>query len=499
MSSVRGSGTQTCLLMARQSQHTRQAPDALRTITIGALQQAVLGSVMPLASMWATASRTTWCMAGSGALPSLKRPHDSQWSWRSCVSSSGRRQLLGESRRGTKPPSACSYAGGSCGGCGLAGAAAMRRAWTWAGGVSAALLPRRRGHQRGDAETGRLPVGGGRADPSGGVRREQDALSHGAIGNQTRVVTDEGIELVAVALEDEGMLGETDTNLVLVQEIDASHSRERDVGHNKERRRGFEWTKAHSKGDTAQDAEAITGDAQNGAVLGGPRGYPSRACAKARGAGVVTRGRLGCPAGGGGGTGGTSEDKLLDRGGRGLNMAALARAIGKKNSDLATGGANGVAGAGAAGTGVEEAAHGRLLELADSWRPRCLWGGGKYFARCLRAWRASRRRPWGVTLMRGRLIARSGGWGRRQRRGVKTVIYCEGVGVLLPPLPFSPAPVIRMWSSEIRAVVADPSSAEAWGERKREWSARSAAGRQETSARAGARREAGRVTRSGGC
>ncbi|KAL8427065.1 hypothetical protein ACSSS7_007911 [Eimeria intestinalis] len=51
--------------------------------------------------------------------------------------------------------------------------------------------------------------------------RQQDVLSHGESGNQARVVTCEGIEFIAVALEDEGALGKADADLVLVQETDA--------------------------------------------------------------------------------------------------------------------------------------------------------------------------------------------------------------------------------------------------------------------------------------
>ncbi|KAL8431491.1 hypothetical protein ACSSS7_005238 [Eimeria intestinalis] len=47
--------------------------------------------------------------------------------------------LLGEGRKGTKPPSTCSYAGGSCGDCGVGGAGTIRRAWMYAGRTTSVL------------------------------------------------------------------------------------------------------------------------------------------------------------------------------------------------------------------------------------------------------------------------------------------------------------------------------------------------------------------------
>ncbi|KAL8429794.1 hypothetical protein ACSSS7_006334 [Eimeria intestinalis] len=97
----------------------------------------------------------------------------------------------------------------------------------------------------------------GRADSGSGVRWEQDVLSHGASGDRTRVVTDEGIEFIVVALGIEGVLGEADADLMLIQEIDAKEGREGDSWDDKERRGGFEGTQVHFKGDAAQDMEVV--------------------------------------------------------------------------------------------------------------------------------------------------------------------------------------------------------------------------------------------------
>ncbi|KAL8436894.1 hypothetical protein ACSSS7_001396 [Eimeria intestinalis] len=79
----------------------------------------------------------------------------------------------------------------------------------------------------------------------------------------------------------------------------------------------------------------------------------------------------------------------------------------------------------------------RLVQVVDGGRPRCLWGVREYFARCLGARGSARRRLCGATLMSWRLAASSCGCGGRQRRGVKIVVYSEGVGVLWPLLSFS--------------------------------------------------------------
>ncbi|KAL8431875.1 hypothetical protein ACSSS7_004973 [Eimeria intestinalis] len=107
----------------------------------------------------------------------------------------------------------------------------------------------------------------------------------------------------------------------------------------------------------------------------------------------------------------------------------------RRNSDLARA-VNGVQGGGSLAGGAEEAAHGltRLLEVVDRGRPRCLWASG-----------ASRRRLCGATLMSGRLVARSGACGSRQRRGVKIVVYGEVLGVSWPLLPFS-------WAADVLEV-----------------------------------------------
>ncbi|KAL8427064.1 hypothetical protein ACSSS7_007910 [Eimeria intestinalis] len=107
----------------------------------------------------------------------------------------------------------------------------------------------------------------------------------------------------------------------------------------------------------------------------------------------------------------------------------------RRNRDLARRAVNG---RGLPRRCAEEAAYGlaRLLEVVDRGRPRCLWGGGKYFAWCLRA-RGASRRLCGATLMSGRLLARRDGCGRRQRRGVKIIVHVYGSGVLSPLLPLA--------------------------------------------------------------
>ncbi|KAL8426978.1 hypothetical protein ACSSS7_007956 [Eimeria intestinalis] len=73
--------------------------------------------------------------------------------------------------------------------------------------------------------------------------------------------------------------------------------------------------------------------------------------------------------------------------------------------------------------GAEDAAHGvtRLLEVVDSGRPICLWGGGKYFARCLRAGGSSR-------------VAVAAGGGSGATHDLPSAVR---VLVLWPLLPFS--------------------------------------------------------------
>ncbi|KAL8426590.1 hypothetical protein ACSSS7_008075 [Eimeria intestinalis] len=164
-----------------------------------------------LASRSGTASRTSWSMTGerrrggvqmgggspvskravsklvarSGVLPSLKRSRTSYRSWRSCVSSSGCRQLLGE-QKGNEAAVDLFVRGRIL--------RLLRRvwrgrdaeAWTYAGGGMFVLA---------------------RGNPA-------DILSHGATAKQARVATDEGIEFIAVALENEGVLGEADADLI---------------------------------------------------------------------------------------------------------------------------------------------------------------------------------------------------------------------------------------------------------------------------------------------
>ncbi|KAL8435022.1 hypothetical protein ACSSS7_002780 [Eimeria intestinalis] len=315
------------------------------------------------------------------------------------------------------------------------------------------------GHLRGDAETERFPVGGGC-----GVRREQDFLSHGASGDEARVVTHEGIEFIAVALENEGVLSEADVDLVLIQEIDAEQGRGRDARHDKERRGGFERTKAHFKGDAAQDTEVVIGGTQDWCR---PPGFRGR---RARGEDENRAGETAVKPGGAGEivtevvttaisvhfnvVEASARDQVLsgrqDGGQKPSSrqfghFAGGARAVPMRGSPQRKQGPSkgasdrGLRGRGLLGGGAEEAAQGRprLREVVDGGRPRCLGGGGKYFARCLRARGAARWRLCGATLTSWRLVTRSGSCRRRRRRGVKIVVYGEGVGVSLPLLPFS--------------------------------------------------------------
>ncbi|KAL8428423.1 hypothetical protein ACSSS7_007225 [Eimeria intestinalis] len=222
----------------------------------------------------------------------------------------GCEQLLGEGRCGTKPPSTCSCAGGSCGGCGVGGAGTMRRAWTYTGWMISVLATghpavkcrgesvagvtsttaadayvgtlRPRGSQSAavrqwttGAVAGALGRRQSRADPGCGVRREHDVLSHGASGGQARVVTDEGKDFIVVALENEGVLGGADAVLMLIQEIDANEGWERGPWHDKERHGTFEGTQAHSKDDATQNTQFVIGDTQDGALLRGSNGHTS--------------------------------------------------------------------------------------------------------------------------------------------------------------------------------------------------------------------------------
>ncbi|KAL8427421.1 hypothetical protein ACSSS7_007736 [Eimeria intestinalis] len=119
------------LTEGRWSLHRRQAAEALRTITIGALQQPVLGSVMPLASRSAAVSRPAWRMAGE------RRRGGVEMSAASPVSKRAVSKLVASIGRGQKGNEAAVdlfACGESCGGCGVGGAA-RRRAWTYAGWV----------------------------------------------------------------------------------------------------------------------------------------------------------------------------------------------------------------------------------------------------------------------------------------------------------------------------------------------------------------------------
>ncbi|KAL8427499.1 hypothetical protein ACSSS7_007697 [Eimeria intestinalis] len=127
------------------------------------------------------------------------------------------RQLLREGRRAGKPPSTCSYAVGSCGGCGAGAPGAMGDSGLGGG------KPMRGGRSSCGTDGGRV---GSAADPGVPVRREH---CQGANGNQARAVTDEEIEFIAVALENECALGEAGADLLLVQEMEAERGGKQDV------------------------------------------------------------------------------------------------------------------------------------------------------------------------------------------------------------------------------------------------------------------------------
>ncbi|KAL8436889.1 hypothetical protein ACSSS7_001391 [Eimeria intestinalis] len=247
------------LLRNPDSQHMRQAPEALRTITTGALQQPMLGSVMPLLSTSATASRTTWRMA--------------------------------RERRG--------------------GGVEMGAALLVSKGCDVGYLDDAGGHLRGDAETEWFPVGSGEAMDGGQVAEALGVAAHGRA---------ERIQVVVV-------LGEAGADHVLTREIDAKQGRERDAWGDKERRGRLKGTKAHFKGDAAEDTEVVTGDTQDGAVLAGQRGIPgsrvrgrraARACWQVEGWGVsgsgVGAGTASAASDGGcvGDRGGVGHTRLLE-------------------------------------------------------------------------------------------------------------------------------------------------------------------------------------------
>ncbi|KAL8428151.1 hypothetical protein ACSSS7_007365 [Eimeria intestinalis] len=218
------------------AQHRRQAPEALCTIKSGAVQQPELvgnGAAQRLTHCGGEAARRDrggrgvggvqagcqQAVAGSGALPSLKR------------------QLFGGKQEGKDATADLLLCGG------------VLRRWRRGGhgnhaegldvgrvndlrldqGSSGSQVQGRVGrvgyldkacrHLCRGAETKVFPFGGGEArqrgrrgpwlrragrDPGAGVRRDQDVGGHRASGNPARVVTDEGVHLVAVALEDEG-------------------------------------------------------------------------------------------------------------------------------------------------------------------------------------------------------------------------------------------------------------------------------------------------------
>ncbi|KAL8431876.1 hypothetical protein ACSSS7_004974 [Eimeria intestinalis] len=123
---------------------------------------------------------------------------------------------------------------GSGGGCGVGVAGKVRTAWTYARwmtsvsakgypavrcrGVSAALVTSTTpADPCGAAENQGIPsCGGGRCEAGAGQK-------------PARAVTNEGVEFIAVALGNEGVLGEADAYLLPVQEIDADEGRERDA------------------------------------------------------------------------------------------------------------------------------------------------------------------------------------------------------------------------------------------------------------------------------
>ncbi|KAL8424963.1 hypothetical protein ACSSS7_008422 [Eimeria intestinalis] len=181
------------------------APQALRTITIGAIRQPVLGSVIHSASMSATASRTTWRKAGE------RRRGDVEVGAASPVFK--RAAAIGRWQKGSETAVDLFVCVGVLrrlrrGGCGhdAEGLDVCRRMISILAkgqpavkcrGVSAALVtstapvdtwvgtlrPRgngRQARQRG-ATGGRARQS--RADPGGGLRREQNVMSHGASGD----------------------------------------------------------------------------------------------------------------------------------------------------------------------------------------------------------------------------------------------------------------------------------------------------------------------------
>ncbi|KAL8429797.1 hypothetical protein ACSSS7_006337 [Eimeria intestinalis] len=85
-----------------------------------------------------------------------------------------------------------------------------------------------------------------------------------------------------------------------------------------------------------------------------------------------------------------------------------------------------------------------------------LWGGGTYFPRRLGARGEARRGLRGATLMRGRLVTRSGGCRRRRWRGMTIILYGEDVGALWPLLPFS-------WVRRGQPVEDDGQAGDVWG------------------------------------
>ncbi|KAL8441180.1 hypothetical protein Emag_007388 [Eimeria magna] len=83
------------------------------------------------------------------------------------------------------------------------------------------------------------------------MRPESDVVGESAERGQTRVVAQERNNLTTVALEDQGMTGQADRDLVLVKEIDAQKSGKGHARNHEERRRGLERTQANVEGDAA--------------------------------------------------------------------------------------------------------------------------------------------------------------------------------------------------------------------------------------------------------
>ncbi|KAL8440881.1 hypothetical protein Emag_007649 [Eimeria magna] len=75
-----------------------------------------------------------------------------------------------------------------------------------------------------------------------------NVLAESTKRGEPRVVTQERENPATVALEDQKVTSHSDSNLVLLQEVDAQRGGEGDDGHHEERRRGLERTQTNFEG-----------------------------------------------------------------------------------------------------------------------------------------------------------------------------------------------------------------------------------------------------------